>query len=312
MLFLWKKYLLRARTGVTRKFKPLRHTPLVRFQPRMETLEDRLAPAIFTVINTDASGPGSLSDAIFNAEATPNVGGPDRIEFNIPGAGVHTIFPGTLLPAALPIIHDAVIIDGYTQPRNDGSGLLATPNTLAVGDDAVLLIEINGSSMTPGASLFGFTGGGSTVRGLAITHVPYASFNIGIFGGSQPANHTTIVGNFIGTDAGGLTYQAGDGPAIHVIAGDNTVIGGPAPADRNVIAPGAFGLTATIDLDSGISGGNVIQGNYIGVNKDGTARPCRGPPAALPLASAARAATRLAGWRQARATSLSPRSQPSG
>jgi hypothetical protein len=237
----------------------------------LEPLEDRSLLSTFTVINTDASGPGSLYEAIFNAEATPNVGGPDRIEFNIPGDGVHTIFLGPLAsqPSPLPIIHDAVIIDGYTQPG-------AHANELAVGDNAKLLIEINGSNMSPGASLFAFTGDGCTVRGLAITHVPYASFNIGIFGGSLPADQTTIVGNFIGTDADGLNYEAGDGPAIHIVAGNHNVIGGPAPADRNVIAPGAFGLTATIDLDSGISGDNVIQGNYIGVNKDGTG-PLQGP-----------------------------------
>jgi hypothetical protein len=235
----------------------------------LEALEDRSLLSTFTVINTDASGPGSLYEAIFNAEATPNVGGPDRIEFNIPGGGVHTIFPAVGVPTPLPVIHDAVIIDGYTQPG-------ASPNTLAVGDDAKLMIEINGTNMSPGASLFTFTGDGSTVRGLAITHVPYASFNIGIFGGSLPADQTTIVGNFIGTDADGLTYQAGDGPAIHIVAGNHNVIGGSAPADRNVIVPGAFGLTATIDLDSGISADNVIQGNYIGMNKDGTG-PLQGP-----------------------------------
>jgi hypothetical protein len=272
----------------------------------LEPLEDRSLLSTFTVTNTDASGPDSLFEAIYNAENTPNVGEVDRIEFNIPASdpghvyyrddGVagqvtranvtatanaddtgiadidpdwahswYTIFPAGGYPSAMPVIHDAVIIDGYTQPG-------ASPNTLAVGDDAKLLIEINASSMGPtGGRLFGFTGGGSTVRGLAITHVPGASITLGLFGGSLPADHTTIVGNFIGTDADGLNYEAGDGPAIQIVAGDHNVIGGPAPADRNVIAPGAFGLTATIDLDSGISGDNVIQGNYIGVNKDGTA-----------------------------------------
>src|SRR4029453_4546039 len=52
----------------------------------LEPLEDRSLLSTFTVINTDASGPGSLYEAMFNANATPNVGGPDRIEFNIPGS----------------------------------------------------------------------------------------------------------------------------------------------------------------------------------------------------------------------------------
>src|SRR5436190_2113225 len=198
---------------------------------------------------------------MLDAENTPNVGGPDRIEFNIPGAGVHTIFPTSTLgfsSRSLPEIIAPVIIDGYTQPG-------ASPNTLAVGDDAVLKIEINGS-LLPGTTLFNFSGDNSTVRGLAITHVPDAAISLGHFG-SLPANHTTIVGNFFGTDAGGTTYQGGTGSSIQIISGSNNVIGGPAPADRNVIAPGSFAFTASIGMQTG--SGNVVQGNYIGVNKDG-------------------------------------------
>jgi hypothetical protein len=117
---------------------------------------------------------------MLDAEATQNIGGPDRITFNIPGSGVHTIFPGPGVQSPLPTITEAVIIDGYTQPG-------ANPNTLAVGDDAVLTIEINGSNMSPGAQLFIINGSsGSTIRGLAITHVPSRCFSLGHFG--QQAN----------------------------------------------------------------------------------------------------------------------------
>ena len=40
--------------------------------------------ATFTVTNTHNNGPGSLRQAIFNANANP---GADTIAFNIPGAG---------------------------------------------------------------------------------------------------------------------------------------------------------------------------------------------------------------------------------
>src|SRR6185312_881845 len=102
-----------------------------------------------------------LRQAIFDAEFTPNLGGPDEIHFNIPGSGVHTIFPTSTLgfsARSLPEIIDPVIIDGYTQPG-------ASPNTLTVGDDAVLKIEINGSNL-PGTKMFIFSGDNSTVRGL--------------------------------------------------------------------------------------------------------------------------------------------------
>jgi hypothetical protein len=98
----------------------------------LEPLEDRRLLTTFMVTNTDDGGPGSLRSAMIDAENTPNVGGPDRIEFNIPGSGVHVIQPTT--PSgqqqALPVIRDPVIIDGYTQPG-------ASANTLAVGETSL-------------------------------------------------------------------------------------------------------------------------------------------------------------------------------
>jgi CSLREA domain-containing protein len=78
--------------------------------------------------------------------------GTDTIVFAIPGAGVHTI----TLTGALPNITTPMTIDGYTQ-----SG--ASANTLAVGDNAVLQIEINGNAITnPNAWAFHILGGGNT------------------------------------------------------------------------------------------------------------------------------------------------------
>jgi len=86
---------------------------------------------VMVVTNTADGGVGSLRDAIDCANSTP---GTDTISFNIPAAGVQTISPAS----ALPTITDPVIIDGYTQ-----SG--ASANTLAVGNDAVLAIQLNGA-----------------------------------------------------------------------------------------------------------------------------------------------------------------------
>src|SRR5207237_402001 len=144
------------------------------YRPALEPLELRLAPATFTVLNTADTGAGSLRQAILDANASANtdstgdlIPDPDVINFNIPGAGVHPISPTT----AFDPIKEAVVIDGYTQPKNDGSGTLATPNSHSLtdpdpSDNAVLLIEISGASLG-GATLFQFVGaGGSTVRGL--------------------------------------------------------------------------------------------------------------------------------------------------
>jgi hypothetical protein len=67
----------------------------------------------FTVTNTNDSGPGSLRAAIMEANSHPNIDldVPDIIAFAIPGASVHTITLGSVLPS----ITDPVVIDGYTQ-----------------------------------------------------------------------------------------------------------------------------------------------------------------------------------------------------
>jgi len=91
------------------------------------------SPATFTVTNTADSGAGSLRQAIDDANSAA---GADTIAFNIPGAGVHTITPLSLLP----IIGTPLTIDGYTQPGS-------TANTNATGAlNTVLQIEIDGTS----------------------------------------------------------------------------------------------------------------------------------------------------------------------
>lgn len=245
-----------------RRARSSRRTPAL--LQRVEQLEVRRLPSIFTVLNTLDDGPGSLRQAMLDANSTPNVGEPDEIHFDIPGDGVHRIFPGGTLPPIL----ERVIIDGYTQPG-------ASVNTLAVGDNAVLKIEIDGSNLSAIApDLFHFGGDGSTVRGLSITHVGSRCFVIGVStaGVAVSSNNNTIAGNFIGTDADGSTYLADNGVAIQVgtfpglLFGGNR-IGGTAPADRNVITGAGSQM-----IDLGVAFGTLVQGNYIGVTKDGTAR----------------------------------------
>src|SRR5262245_20543466 len=99
----------------------------------LERLEDRTTPSTFTVTNISDSGAGSLRQALLDANGH---NGLDTIAFNILGTGLHSIRPTSVLP----LITDAVTIDGNTQPG-------AAANTQADGTNAVLRIELNGSNI---------------------------------------------------------------------------------------------------------------------------------------------------------------------
>src|SRR5438270_421818 len=74
----------------------------------------------FVVTNTNDSGYGSLRQAIDLANVTPNDGGPDEIDFNVPGGGVQTI----VLASALSTIIEPVIINGWSQPGGNGAPVI--------------------------------------------------------------------------------------------------------------------------------------------------------------------------------------------
>ncbi len=211
--------------------------------------------ATFTVTNANDSGAGSLRQAILDANASP---GADLISFNIPGSGVQTIHPTTGFPDVI----GPVTIDGYTQPG-------ASVNTLAVGDNAVLRIEIEGSGAVSSSGLT-LAGTGVTVRGLLINRFTNSS---GIRTTEGSSSHV-IVGNFIGIDANGA-IDLGNQNGISLFRSSSNLIGGTAPADRNVISGNNdHGIVLTQG-----DGNHVIQGNYVGTNAAGTAAIGNSSPA---------------------------------
>jgi hypothetical protein len=203
----------------------------------------------FPVTNTNDSGPGSLRQAIMDANGH---GGMDTIAFNIPGAGVRTI----ALAAELPVITSPVIIDGYTQPGSSA-------NTLTAGDNAVLLIELNGAGAgNSGNGLtLGLNAAGSIVRGLVINR--FAASGIVIQG-----NGNTVAGNFIGTNASGAGALGNGLDGISVQSSSNT-IGGTIAAARNVVsANGRHGIS--LGGGNAVVQNNLVQTNFIGTDTTGT------------------------------------------
>jgi uncharacterized repeat protein (TIGR01451 family) len=196
--------------------------------------------ATFTVTNTNDDGPGSLAQAILDANANAGL---DMINFSI-GSGVQTIDVGSVRGTGLPTITDPVIIDGTTQPGYAGSPL----------------IELNGTNapIMP-TGLFIQAAGSSTIRGLVINRFLGNGIGILCCGGN------IIEGNYIGTDVSGTADLGNSGIGVAASSSTNNTIGGTAGGARNVISGNnSHGITI------GGSTGDLVQGNFIGTDANGT------------------------------------------
>lgn len=212
----------------------------------------------YVVTNTNVSGPGSLAQAILDSNART---GQDTIAFNIPGSGVQLI---DLSQSSLPEITDSVILDAYTQPG-------AHPNTSSLGNNAVILIQLDGGSVKRNGKGLVISGSNCVVRGLSITGFqwdpssdPFFFRVLGGFGIHLLSDGTgnVIEGNFIGLKPDGVTPTA-NYVGIRV-EGPQSIIGGPVPAARNVIS----GNVSAAEILS--PGGSVaFLGNYIGTDATG-------------------------------------------
>ena len=207
----------------------------------------------------------TLRAAIQQANATA---GADTINFAIPGTGVKTVAVGATGFGALPAITEQVTIDGYTQPGS-------SPNTKAVGNNAALKIELDGSNAGSGADGLEIDGGSnSVIKGLVINSFSgegidvFSASSVGIVG-------TRIEGNFIGTDPTGTIDRGNGRDGVSVFAGDisQTVVGGTTPAARNLLSGNKNGveLGDTDGFFGGQPSGSIsVQGNYVGTDRSGT------------------------------------------
>ncbi len=177
---------------------------------------------------------------------------------------------------ALGPIGGTVTVDGYTQPG-------ASPNTLANGDNARLLIQIDGSKATkPGGSgLVPFDDVGSVYRGMVFTGWITPGISTGSSGSTASgaegveANGVQgfIEGDFFGTDPTGKTAApnrigvfADNGPGFGSSAGGN-IIGGTTPQARNILS--AYNNSGVLFLSTAFEA--QLQGNFIGLDVTGKA-----------------------------------------
>lgn len=204
-----------------------------------EPLEERQLLTTFFVksVSDNPAVTETLRRAITQANANP---GPDDIVFDIPGAGPYNI----ALASALPVITDAVTIDGYTAAGS-------SPNSAVNGSNATIMVRLSGSTGFSGLR-FGAGSDNSLVRGLALNQ-----FDNGIL--LQNTTGVAIEGNSIGAITANLT-----GILIDSTANGNT-IGGGSRAAKNVVS------NNTSDGIRVSGSNNLIQGNIVGLNPTGNA-----------------------------------------
>jgi hypothetical protein len=201
--------------------------------------------ANFTVSNTNASGSGSLAQAITNANATVE---PDTISFQT------LSLTGAVFTANLPAITQPLTINGYTQlfSSDNSTDLYAT--------NANILITLDGSALPTGEAVLQIDAGPTTIRGLEISGIKAQGYGIRVGTG---ATGVSIIGNFIGTDG---TADLSTGTGIRV---DGTAtIGTQLEEDRNLISgndEGGIVLRGpSSDVRNNLVGGNAAGTEGIG------------------------------------------------
>ncbi len=214
-----------------------------------------LHAAIFTVTNTNATGAGSLAQAVDDARFTGTL---DTIVFDIPGPAPHTITSGSIF------FYSSTYVDGDSQPANGYTG-------------AGKKIIFSSSGVDPNG--FGFFTDRCTVKNIL-----FENWDNSVVTFSGASYHTFEGNAFIGRAASGgfsILGYACDSCIIKDNLFNKEEVGGPClgfspsyhvlfTASKNMEFTGnemcvfnntqAFRLT---DIDS-----STIQGNILGGNPD--------------------------------------------
>jgi hypothetical protein len=232
----------------------------------LETLESRLAPATFTVLNDANAGAGSLRQAVLDANGHS---GADLIDFSS-----YFNSPRTITLAGVISITDAVTIDGtsaanVTISGNDFYGIFNTGP--APAGTAISFVDL---TLRQGRITDSGVGGGISAVDEAISAtrcVFTRNFSnsgggaIGIFGiGSLTANDCTFTENSAGNDGGGAVVSRTAGSNVVLrrcqIAANSSESYNPLSGGGGVRVAGSFLLE-----DSTVSGNTAYSvDNYSG------------------------------------------------
>lgn len=217
--------------------------------------------------------------------------GRDSVTVDIVGTGPHTI----PLTGPLPALAEPLVLDATTQPGYAGTPLVTITGTsevglaLAVGQTTIRGVAVGGFSVAgvrmsgPGgnrveASHLGVTAGGTAAlpNGVGVRiesgghelrgNVIPGNAAQGVLVTGASASGVVVAGNRIGTTADGRSALPNGAEGVLVDGAPGVRLGGPAEADRNVIAGnGDEGVVIRGVTASGV----VVAGNVIGTDATG-------------------------------------------
>jgi hypothetical protein len=227
--------------------------------------------------------------------------GLDTIYFNIPGGAFQTI----TLTSELPPTPEPLTIDGTSQPGYAGTPVIELSGNNVVdtglfiygGNSVVrglvinrfkgigILLSTKGGNFI-GNNYIGTNASGTSALGNAEDGISIqASSSNNLIGGGSAATRNvisgngsngigissgsdsnTVKGNFIGTNAAGTASLGNSSYGIRIFSGGN-VIGGAGAGESNVIS----GNNRGVSFEGVGATANLLQGNLIGTNADGTA-----------------------------------------
>jgi hypothetical protein len=246
-------------------------------RPSLEFLEDRLAPAVYTVnaLTDSGAGSGLAGDLRYCINQVNSNGGDNTITFNLPSGSTITLDSalGTLL------FTDTT---GTTSVQGPGATALAISGGNAIAIFNVqpgASVVLDGLTLTQGHTL-GFGGGIRNLGTLAVSDCAFTN-NFAVSGGGVNNDgiltvaNTTFSGN-VATGGGGLANGATATVINSTFAGNHAAAGGALSTETgpltltnctisgNVVGTlglgaGLFNVTAgTVTLDNTIVAGNTV------------------------------------------------------
>jgi len=189
--------------------------------------------ATFTVTNLNDSGPGSLSQAITDAN---NAAGDDTIIFDLPGSGPHVIGLSNPLPiinSNLSILNDRAGDEAVTVRKNDSTVIQFEIFRVNSGLTVLMtgLTLSNGVGGSQGGGALNNAGSTVTLRNCTLSN--NQAFNSGgailNFGTGNPAKMTlincTLNANTSGTEGGAIRNFSAGGSVSEVTLINSTLSG---------------------------------------------------------------------------------------